>query len=822
MPEGHAQPNRRNVVFVLPHFEAGGVERIVLNLLTHLDRSRFAPGLVLFDRRGPLLDRLPPDVACRGLGGVPARRLPPRLAATFTAMRAEVVYGGTNAANIASLAAARMLARPPAVVASEHTPLGPYLADAKARLLRLPLMRWLYPRAAAIAVPAAQLGDDLRRILRRPALPVVALPNPVLDERPAATAAPRHPAPPGPAFLTAGRMVPEKGFDLLIAAFARVARQLPGAQLTICGDGPGRPDLERLCHRLDVADRVAMPGFVHDPIGTLGAGRVFVLSSRREGFPNVLVEALAAGMPIVATDCPVGPRLVLDDGAFGLLVPPRDADTLAEGMRRLALDDDLAGRFRRQGPQRAEPFHVRTAVNGFADLFERIAERRDAGDGGGKRSPAAAATRRRKGAMARLTAVVVAATLLVAAPPPATAADASESGYELAAGDRIAVTAFGRSDVNGEFQIGPDGMVRLPLIGATPAAGRAIDALERDVKARLSQLLDYEAPVTVSVASYRPVFVVGDVSSPGELPFSPGMKVLHAYANAGGTPSLRRLPQSLASRVADTQHELQMARNDLTAALIRGAALDAALAGDVTLTLPSELGPRAQAPTVSRLVAREEAILAQERAALDQELANIAEERAHLDNEIEALKGQILALGAQVETIEAELEKIEGLASRGLATSSRLLDLRRIVAGTKSERHDATAYLSRARRQIVDLERQAQVLRNERQRDLLRERLRIEVETEQARARVAGARQALAALSEASPNEVVEGGGDVTFLIVRVEDGAATTIAAGKSSPLRPGDVVEVKVAPDGGAGRRPTAMRDPQGGQPLDTWTLR
>jgi glycosyltransferase involved in cell wall biosynthesis len=243
------------------------------------------------------------------------------------------------------------------------------------RRLRLPLMRWLYPRAAAVAVPVGRLGDDLREVLRLPSLRVVTLPNPVLDTLPQPwPASPDH----GAAFLTAGRLCQEKGFDVLISAFARLLPEFPEARLTICGEGPERASLEALCRALGVADHVEMPGFVQDPINRLGAGRIFVLSSRREGFPNVLIEALAAGMPIVAADCPVGPRLALEHGLYGLLVAPQDPAALAEGMRRLVIDHAAVATYRRLGPVRAAPFTVEAAVAGFADLFENFAERRGA------------------------------------------------------------------------------------------------------------------------------------------------------------------------------------------------------------------------------------------------------------------------------------------------------------------------------------------------------------------------------------------------------------------------------------------------------------
>ncbi len=368
-------PNRpRIVAFVMQHLDAGGLERVVLNLLLHLDRRRFVPALILFERRGSLLADVPGDVIVRDLDGRAARKLPLRLAGIFSELAVDVVYAGTNATVLACLAATVLRRGHPPVIIGEHTPIGPFLRDAKLPGLRLRLMRWLYPRAAAVAVPVAELGDELRRVLRRPALPVIAVANPVVEMRPALEAVP--PMPESPWFLAAGRLSPEKGFDTLIDAFARLCRRIPAARLTICGEGPERPRLEAMSQALGLDERLQLPGFVPDPIGRLGGGRIFVMSSRREGFPNVLIEALAAGMPVISADCPIGPRLVLQQGHYGLLVPRDNAEALADGMYRLLQDPRLAAEYRRRGPERTAAFEVRTAVAAFAELFDGIAQGR--------------------------------------------------------------------------------------------------------------------------------------------------------------------------------------------------------------------------------------------------------------------------------------------------------------------------------------------------------------------------------------------------------------------------------------------------------------
>jgi glycosyltransferase involved in cell wall biosynthesis len=136
-----------------------------------------------------------------------------------------------------------------------------------------------------------------------------------------------------PVILGAGRLGSQKGFDILLQAFAAMTGNHQ-ARLIILGEGNHRRDLEGLARALNVADRVLMPGFQSDFYAWLARADLFVLSSRWEGSPNVLTEALALGVPSVSTDCPSGPREVLDNGRYGPLVPVDDADQLCRAMEQ--------------------------------------------------------------------------------------------------------------------------------------------------------------------------------------------------------------------------------------------------------------------------------------------------------------------------------------------------------------------------------------------------------------------------------------------------------------------------------------------------------
>ena len=166
-------------------------------------------------------------------------------------------------------------------------------------------------------------------------------------------------------FVGAGRLSAQKNFALLIAAFAQIAK--PSDRLTIYGEGPDRPALERQITRLGLGGQVALPGYVKSLIAELRAADMFVLSSDYEGVPAVIVEALAAGLPIVATDCSVSMADMLENGTLGTLVPTRDARALGQAM--IAYTDQHNTAERRA---KSALFTVERAALSYVELFRRI------------------------------------------------------------------------------------------------------------------------------------------------------------------------------------------------------------------------------------------------------------------------------------------------------------------------------------------------------------------------------------------------------------------------------------------------------------------
>ncbi len=196
---------------------------------------------------------------------------------------------------------------------------------------------WTYRRAAHVVVQTEAIARWFRARLPHPER-VAVIPNPATPPGEPRRAGPR---PAQPYLLGAGRLVPQKGFDLLIRGFCLAAATLPDFKLIIAGEGGESHALRELANSLGRGSAVIFVGAVHNLAELMRGATAFVLSSRYEGFPNVLLEALACGVPTIATDCPGGVREILDDGRCGVLVPCEDPQALGTAMARLAVDAEL-------------------------------------------------------------------------------------------------------------------------------------------------------------------------------------------------------------------------------------------------------------------------------------------------------------------------------------------------------------------------------------------------------------------------------------------------------------------------------------------------
>ncbi len=281
--------------------------------------------------------------------------------AEIRASKPDIVLSFLTEANVLTILASLGLRVP--VVVEEHIYAAWPPLPLTWRLLRL----MTYPMAASVIAltPSALAALGPARGQRGRVIP-----NPVLPPPPGKIA-PDEP----PVIVAIGRLVPQKGFDFLLAAFAKVTTVHRDWRLEIWGEGPERAPLEKLRDSLGLSSQVTLPGRTREPYEVLRRASLFVMSSRREGFPTVLGEAMSCGLPVLSFDCPSGPREFIRDGVDGLLVPPGDVGALAAGIERLIEDRKLAHDLSSRAPEVVERFALSKALEQWDAVFTEVSGR---------------------------------------------------------------------------------------------------------------------------------------------------------------------------------------------------------------------------------------------------------------------------------------------------------------------------------------------------------------------------------------------------------------------------------------------------------------
>jgi len=177
-----------------------------------------------------------------------------------------------------------------------------------------------------------------------------------------------------PVLLACGRLAFPKNYPLLLKAFTKVQRYIK-AKLLILGEGEEKGSLENLVRELRIKDNVIFLGFQRNPYKFMAKSHVFILSSSREGFPNVLIEAMACGLPVISTRCPSGPDEIITNEVNGMLVPVGNVDALATAIIRLLKDDQLRRRLSEAGRRRAQDFRAEKMMAEYERVFLEVMER---------------------------------------------------------------------------------------------------------------------------------------------------------------------------------------------------------------------------------------------------------------------------------------------------------------------------------------------------------------------------------------------------------------------------------------------------------------
>jgi glycosyltransferase involved in cell wall biosynthesis len=350
----------------------GGVQRGRVTIANALAERGVKVACVLPEAKGPFLERLSPAVDLVDLGTRRPLSLVLALARWLREARPAALLASQQHAIVAALWARRLSGVEVPLTAIQHNTLSELCRQSRRRAVR-----WLLPRTAQLFFPWADqvcavscgVAGDLAEVTGIPVRDIRILYNPTVT--PELIAQAKLPsghqwldAKDGPVILGAGNLSAIKDFAMLIRAFARVRRTQP-VRLIVLGEGDERPRLESLARELGVAGEVDLPGFRSNPYAFMARADLFALSSRVEGMPNTIIEALACGCPVVATDCPSGPAEILEGGRYGALVPPGDDSALADAMSATLRGAPDPGALR----ARAADFSVERAVERYLELL---------------------------------------------------------------------------------------------------------------------------------------------------------------------------------------------------------------------------------------------------------------------------------------------------------------------------------------------------------------------------------------------------------------------------------------------------------------------
>lgn len=352
----------------LPSLCGGGVERMRLYLAQRFVECGYKVEFVLAKCEGPYLNQVPENVNVVDLKADRVLTSLPALVRYLRKAQPVALLSAQDHSNIVALWAQRFARTQVRVVVSVHTTLSIGVKHSNRRGRLIPyIARWCYGWADGVVAVSQGVADDLSKTigLSRERIRVIYNPVVVPELFELAKEPVEHPwfrVGEPPVVLSVGRLTAAKDYPTLLQAFSLVIKARP-VRLLILGEGEERIGLEAVVRDLGLEDVVDMPGFVSNPYAHMSKAAVFVLSSAWEGFGNVLVEAMAVGAPVVATDCPNGPAEILENGKYGRLVPVGNAEALAEGI--LAVLD---------GPTNSEGLRYRAKEFSYDDIADQYLE----------------------------------------------------------------------------------------------------------------------------------------------------------------------------------------------------------------------------------------------------------------------------------------------------------------------------------------------------------------------------------------------------------------------------------------------------------------
>lgn len=383
---------------------------------------------------------------------------------------------------------------------------------------------------------------------------------------------------------------------------------------------------------------------------------------------------------------------------------------------------------------------------------------------------------------------------------PLLAADA----YRLGVMDKIHVRVAGWEPtagtmqnweaLSGDYTVGPSGAVSLPFIGNLDASGKTPEELGKEVAEKLQQQLALRSQpsASVEIAQYRPVFLAGDVNTPGSYPFAPNLTVLKAVSLSGG---LRRSEsgQRFARDFINAQGDMVVYDSSRARLVARHARLQTEMEGGTEIKMPKELE---KVPNAAELIRSEAALMKQRRDRYDLQLKALADLKSLLQTEVESLQKKSETQNRQLEIVQKDRDKVRGLSEQGLALSTRMISAEERTAEIQTQLLDIDTNILRAKQQITQANQDEINLRNDWEAQRAKELQDTEAELEKLNLQITTSRQlmgeAMAQSAEALKFDPTGRATNIKYTIVRDQGEGPKEIAADETTSVLPGDVIKV------------------------------
>jgi glycosyltransferase involved in cell wall biosynthesis len=364
------------ILFIVPSLVAGGAERQVIYLMRGLVKRGMVISLLVFDPIGELFDEIPDGIkvyiAKSYKSGNPFRnplRVLWEIIRVIHRENPDIIYGRHWPTKTPTAFAGRLLGKK--VVLSEANNLILYMVYNNTGRISSYLKNMACRLADKIVAVSQGVADCLEQLFNINSN-IMVIHNgfdlEMIEKK--SREETLHPwfKEEEPIAVAIGRLVNQKGFSYLLEAIELVNRKIP-ARLIIIGDGELKPKLEKQAEEIAIKDKVDFLGIKKNPFAYMAKCDLFVLSSLFEGFPNVLLEAMALGLPVVSTNCPYGPGEVIENGRNGMLVPVGDPQAISEAILRVLGDKKLNEKLRTEAKKRAKDFSLDNMISRHIDLF---------------------------------------------------------------------------------------------------------------------------------------------------------------------------------------------------------------------------------------------------------------------------------------------------------------------------------------------------------------------------------------------------------------------------------------------------------------------